>query len=160
MPADLLSMPLHSAILEFVRRLACARHWKWSTVSRHLSTIQAALLQLPMYTNQKERIDLRALPESQQALTGTRRFEKQSIPDPPAPLSIITEYSRVDALLAEDPTARIFLAIMWACAARPGDIDPLRARDVHLGESLTPFQPSDSNGPFDEGREPASGGRT
>eukprot|EP00796_Vickermania_ingenoplastis_P000606 gene606-biopygen501 len=27
---------------------------------------------------------------------------------------------------------------MWACAARPGDIDQLRARDVHIGESLSP----------------------
>eukprot|EP00796_Vickermania_ingenoplastis_P012665 gene12665-biopygen9305 len=137
MPADLLSMPLHSAILEFVRRLACARHWKWSTITRHLSTIQAALLQLPLYTNQKTPIDLRLFPEWLQALTGTRRFERQSIPQPPAPLTR-SEYDVAYRLLRENPTAQVFLAIMWACAARPGDIDQLRARDVHIGESLSP----------------------
>jgi hypothetical protein len=50
-PADLLGLLLHTAAVEFVRRMDCARHWKWSTVLRHYAAIQATLLQLPLYTN-------------------------------------------------------------------------------------------------------------
>ncbi|KAK7199243.1 Phage integrase family [Novymonas esmeraldas] len=137
MPADLLSLPLHKAAVELVRRMACARQWKWSTIARHYATIQAALLQLPLYTNQTTPIDLAAEPEWRYATAGARRFERETIPDPPAPLTV-AEYGQVHRRLSDSPEAQVYAALMWACAARAGDIGHLMVRDIHFGSPIPP----------------------
>ncbi|KPA86206.1 TATE DNA Transposon [Leptomonas pyrrhocoris] len=137
MPQDLLSLPLHTAAVELVRRMGCARHWKWSTMARHYVSIQVALLQLPLYTNQTRPVDLAREPEWRQAISGARRFERESEPQPPVPLSV-EEYKRVLTAVRVDPESHAFLVLMWACAARPGDVTNLLVKDIHFAEEVAP----------------------
>ncbi|ORC90013.1 TATE DNA Transposon [Trypanosoma theileri] len=58
MPEDLLTLSLPEAAIELVRRAAVARGWKWTTICKALALIKGALLNLPLYTNQRESIDI------------------------------------------------------------------------------------------------------
>eukprot|EP00796_Vickermania_ingenoplastis_P001890 gene1890-biopygen1567 len=125
MPADLLPLPLPSSAIELVRRQASAHDWKWSTTARHMATLQAALLHLPMYTNVSEAVNLMESAEWRQAIAAARRFEKESIAQPPDPVTA-TQIQRALRLLRGDPEPQACLHLMWVCAARVGDI--LKAR--------------------------------
>lgn len=137
MPADLLTLPLHTAAIELIRCMGAARHWKWSTMARHYASVQAALLQLPLYTNQTVAIDLAKEPEWRQAISGARRFERETERDPPDPLTL-EEYNEVHASLRDYPAAQALLVMMWACAARPGDVTQLLVKDIHFAEEIPP----------------------
>ncbi|KAH9597471.1 hypothetical protein LSM04_008599 [Trypanosoma melophagium] len=58
MREDLLTASLPKAPIELVRRAAVARGWKWTTISKALALIKGALLNLPLYSNQRESIDV------------------------------------------------------------------------------------------------------
>eukprot|EP00796_Vickermania_ingenoplastis_P010631 gene10631-biopygen7591 len=58
------------AIMEYMRCIAVKRKWKWSTYAKNLSAVEAALENLPLYTNQKQGIRLKDCPEWRENLSG------------------------------------------------------------------------------------------
>lgn len=133
MPRYLLGRDLPQAILELVRLIAVKRQWKWSTYAKALVSIQGALENLPLYTNQKKGIRLTECPEWREAVAGAQLQERQSDPDPPTPIASSQMQKVHRELRAKNPQAALFLKMMWMFAARPGDILSLRARDLTFG---------------------------
>eukprot|EP00796_Vickermania_ingenoplastis_P008509 gene8509-biopygen5845 len=70
MPAEFLDRDLPQAIMEYMRCIAVKRKWKWSTYAKNLSAVEAALENLPLYTNQKQGIRLKDCPEWRENLSG------------------------------------------------------------------------------------------
>lgn len=133
MPADLLAFDLPQAAIELVRRMALARKWRWSTISRTLQMIHGALINLPLYTNELEGIDLSTSPEWRAACSAARRFEREEEPSPPPPATqeeVVQAYKH----LASTPEAAVYLSMLWSFAARAGDIGSLHGRDVTIGQ--------------------------
>jgi integrase len=131
MPDDLTKMRIAPAALELVRRMARARHWRWSTISRALSAITSALMHLPMYTNAHHGINLDDDPEWRDAKKSAARFEKETPADPPPPIpreGVLESRKH----LQKNPMAELFLAMLWAFAARAGDIAGLNHEDVKI----------------------------
>eukprot|EP00796_Vickermania_ingenoplastis_P012488 gene12488-biopygen9047 len=88
MPAEYLDRDLPQAIMEYVRHIAVMRQWKWSTYAKNLSAIESALESLPLYTNQKKGIFLKECPEWRDNLLGAQLKERESVAQPPEPLTI------------------------------------------------------------------------
>ncbi len=129
MPADLLRRPLAQAAIELVRRLASARRWRWSTISRALSNIRGALLALPMYSNEAEPIDVALSPEWRAAGQTSRRRNNETPPSPPPPVSK-EEYLAARRTLRTCPQQECFLLLMWTFAARAADIGGIQVEDL------------------------------
>lgn len=106
-------------------------------MARHYASIKTALLQLPLYTNQTVAIDLAREPEWRQALSGARRFERETDREPPDRLSL-EEYTQVHSSLRDYPAAQALLVMMWACAGRAGDATQLMVKGVHFAEGIPP----------------------
>jgi integrase len=115
-----------------VRRVALARGWKWSTTSKALATIQGALLNLPLYTNQLEGIAVAEWPEWRAATKTARRYEHE-VPPEAAPPVTQRETEAARRHLHGSHEARLYLGMMWSFAARAADIGSLAAGDVTLG---------------------------
>lgn len=139
MPKEFLSRELPHAIMEFVRWIAVKRRWKWATYAKNLSTIEAALESLPLYTNQKKGISLKDCPEWKENLAGAQLKEHESEAEPPEPVTIGDFEAIRQSLELQHPTEALFLTLMWMFAARPADISRLRVRDIT-------FQSQDKNG--------------
>lgn len=136
MPADLLNRNLPQAALELVRRQASARGWKWSTTAKVISAISAALLNLPLYTNQTEGVDVMKCPEWRAASQAAHRFERESVPNPPPEVTLEQYQSARKVLGTKFPVARLFMGMMWCFAARAGDITSLQGRDINFSRPL------------------------
>lgn len=132
MPAELLDRNLASAAIEMVRAMATMRHWKWSTVAKNLAMIAGALRDLPLYTNQTDPIELNHYPEWRAAMQAASRLEKESVAEPPAPVTLEEYHAARKELQTKAPLADLYLAMMWAFAARAGDIASLQAQDVSI----------------------------
>jgi integrase len=131
MPADLLPLNIASATLELIRRMATTRRWRWSTIARALSNVQSALLNISLYSNVQTAINLDTWPEFRAAKRAAIRFEKEIPAQPPPPLN----YEQTMAArkhLRTDQRAELFLAMLWAFAARAGDIGGLNGEDVQM----------------------------
>ncbi|ORC84447.1 TATE DNA Transposon [Trypanosoma theileri] len=136
MPDDLLRYhSLASAILEFVFRLYRDGHATWSTIYGNMMLIAGALKDLPLYTNVQESIDLNKDVEWKSAMACIRRYKQMQPTKAPTPLSAENYCKARKVLLRQShssPLAALFLALMWNCAARAGDITTLLKRDVQL----------------------------
>ncbi|KPA85309.1 TATE DNA Transposon [Leptomonas pyrrhocoris] len=142
LPADLLSRRnLAAAVVEFVRRIAVTRQWKWSTTAKALASVSGALQQLPLYTNQREPIHLNRYPEWQKTVAAAQRFDRESVAAPPSPITQEQkDAAQRNSLRQRDQEASLFLEMMWAFAARAGDLRTLQCRDVRFtGEEPPPF---------------------
>jgi integrase len=133
MPADLLDMDLPQAILELVRRRALANKWKWATIERQLATAKSALANITLYTNIGNPILIDTDPEWRQAKRGAARFKSETPPEPPPPITI-AQYNEAKALLRADPKAQLLLTMLWAFAARAGDICSLKPENINIGK--------------------------
>eukprot|EP00796_Vickermania_ingenoplastis_P007808 gene7808-biopygen5237 len=134
MPAEFLDRDLPQAIMEYMRCIAVKRKWKWSTYAKNLSAVEAALENLPLYTNQKQGIRLKDCPEWRENLSGAQLKERESEADPPAPLTI-DQYEKARKELAKiNPEAELYLTMLWMFAARPADITRLRVRSIAFSE--------------------------
>ncbi|ORC91165.1 TATE DNA Transposon [Trypanosoma theileri] len=132
MPEDLITASLPEAAIELVRRAAVARGWKWTTICKALALIKGALLNLPLYTNQRESIDIGRNPSWRAATQAAHRFERRAPTNPPAPVTYAEMQKAHKALARECPQAALFLMMMWCSAARAGDIGSLHAEDVRV----------------------------
>lgn len=131
MPSDLLRLDLATAAITLVNGMHKARRWKWATHAKALSNIRAALLNLPLYTNAKVGVDVTRFPQWTAAVTATHRFERETPPNPPPPINIV-QYHQARQHLIQQPIPSLYLGMMWAFAARAGDIGQLRASDIHF----------------------------
>eukprot|EP00796_Vickermania_ingenoplastis_P000936 gene936-biopygen777 len=134
MPAEYLDRDLPQAIMEYVRHIAVMRQWKWSTYAKNLSAIESALESLPLYTNQKKGIFLKECPEWRDNLLGAQLKERESVAQPPEPLTIDMYDKARKALEHREPVAELYLTMLWMFAARPADVSRLRVRDVTIGQ--------------------------
>ncbi|KPA73093.1 TATE DNA Transposon [Leptomonas pyrrhocoris] len=141
MPADLLRVDLATAAATLVTRIHRARRWQWSTHTKALSKMRAALYNLPLYTNVQKPYDVTQSPEWRAAVRTAHRFERETPANPPPPITI-DEYRDARDHLCTNPLPRLFLSMMWAFAARAGDIGQLRVSDVHLNPSQADEAPS------------------
>lgn len=134
MPADLLPpVPLAQAVLELIRRMAITRRWKWSTVERAMASAKSALAHITLYTNVAEPIAIDKDPEWRAAKKGALKFKNETPPNPPPPISY-GEYMTARNNLRSDPKAALLLAMLWAFAARSGDITGLTPECINIGE--------------------------
>jgi integrase len=134
MPADLLPpVPIAQAVLELIRRMAIVRRWRWSTIERAMASARSALAHITLYTNVATPIDLDRDPEWRAAKKGALKFKNETPPNPPPPLNI-TEYEKARAELQHLPKARLLLSMLWAFAARAGDITGLVPEDIIIGK--------------------------
>lgn len=135
MPSDLLRMDIASAGIEMVRRRAVARRWRWATVAKNLSLIAGALRDLHMYTNMERGIDLTLSREWEAATRYVRKQAKTAIAYPPSPVNHQEMLTARRELEQKCPAASLFLGLMWAFAARAGDISLLQKRDVRISST-------------------------
>lgn len=138
MPREFLDRDLPQAIMEYVRWIAVKRRWKWGTYAKNLTSIESALANLPMYTNQKKGISLKDYPEWRENLAGAQLKDKESEAEPPTPINIQSFQTIRRQLELSHPVEALFLTMMWMFAARPADISRLRVRDVTFSPSDTP----------------------
>ncbi|KPA73100.1 TATE DNA transposon [Leptomonas pyrrhocoris] len=141
MPSDLLQLDLATAALTLVNRMHRARRWKWSTHTKALSNIRAALFNLPLYSNVQKRVDLTEYPQWTAAITAAHRFERETPSNPPPPIDI-GQYRQAREHLRLHPIPSLYLGMMWAFAARAGDIGQLKARDVHFNPTTNEAEPT------------------
>lgn len=130
MPHQYRDWPLHKAILEMVRCMAVRRKWAWATVAKALVSIESALANLPLYTDQTKGIFLKEHPEWREAVAGAQLREKESVPTPPEPITVEQFMAIHKTLSLKHPKEALFLTMMWMFAARAGDISRLRVGDV------------------------------
>eukprot|EP00796_Vickermania_ingenoplastis_P007160 gene7160-biopygen4392 len=136
MPADLCRLNLASAVLEIVRRDAKQRKWKASTVAKEYAAYAGALRDLPLYTTQQKRILLTDYPEWKSATAAIKRLEREMQTSPPSPITRTQCHQAIQSLRTRSPRAALFLAMMWALAARAGDVACLRPIDVSLKNTI------------------------
>ncbi len=131
LPADLEQLPLQSAVIELVRRMAVAKAWSITTVRKTLTTIRGALLALPMYTREAEGWDIADNPEWRAAQAAVGKLTNATPSNPPPAMSY-AEYQAVCKGIS-DPLVLLFVQLMWALAGRPGDVAGLKAENIMLG---------------------------
>lgn len=136
MPYELLNQNIASAILEIVRRDAKQRRWKPSTVAKELAAYAGALRDLPLYTTESVGVILNDSAEWRAAVRTAKRLERQMDTDPPAPVSLEQYSKAVSELRQTSARAALFLSMMWALAARAGDVTSLRVKDVALASEV------------------------
>ena len=133
-PADVAAAPLPTALLEMVRRMATARQWLWSTVSKALSSAKAALAYLPLYSRASRGIELGRDPEWRAAQRYARRMEARTAGNTGATPLTKEQYERVlIKLYNRQPVTALYLQMMWSGLARPEDIAGLEHPDVTIG---------------------------
>jgi integrase len=82
-----------------------------------------------LYTNQTNSIDLSEDPEWRAATKTANRLERETPSKPPPPLTY-QQYLRVKKALQGSPRALLFFNLLWAFAARAGDIGGMKCEDV------------------------------
>eukprot|EP00796_Vickermania_ingenoplastis_P007149 gene7149-biopygen4654 len=132
MPTELLNVNIASAVLECVRRDAKQRQWSPSTMAKEYAAMAGALRDLPLYTTESRGVYLSEFPEWRAAQKTVKRLERETDTGGPAPITF-TQYKKAVAdLRRTSPKAALYLSMMWALAARAGDIGSLRAKDITL----------------------------
>lgn len=132
MPYRLLNTNIASAVLETVRLDAVARGWAPSTIAKECAAMAGALRDLPIYTTEREGVILGSFPEWKAAQTTIKRLEREMDKTCPAPIRYDEYRKAVRQLRTQNPNAALFLSMMWALAARAGDVASLRKVDVNL----------------------------
>jgi len=130
MPPELHRCHISFAVIEYTLRRAKERKWGWSTISSFLSSLASALADLPLYTREKEGIDLRAnkyfhavsLLAQKKARIGALRPRKSS------PLSYENFLVLSEKLANKHSWA--LLKFSWYLAARIGDARRLEPKNV------------------------------
>jgi integrase len=84
-----------------------------------------------MYTNVQHAVYLDEDPEWRDAKRTAARLEKETPANPPPPISREAMLAS-RAQLRRNPTADLYLAMLWAFAARAGDVSGLNAEDVKI----------------------------
>eukprot|EP00796_Vickermania_ingenoplastis_P004534 gene4534-biopygen2554 len=131
MPTELLNVNIASAVLECVRRDAKQRQWSPSTMAKEYAAMAGALRDLPLYTTESRGVYLSEFPGGGPPKT-VKRLERETDTGGPAPITF-TQYKKAVAdLRRTSPKAALYLSMMWALAARAGDIGSLRAKDITL----------------------------
>ncbi|MDP3759202.1 MAG: hypothetical protein Q8R01_01640, partial [Ramlibacter sp.] len=135
MPSELRGAPLGSAIIDLVLRMASSRSWRWSTVSTSLSAAASALRSLPLYTNIVQPIDLRS--DVAFAAASKRAQHLARVAAPPAPNNATLPAAVLVRVVTElrDAPARLLLQLLWAFAARAGDMRQVCGTDVLVSRS-------------------------
>ena len=133
-PLDLRHAPLPVAILGMVNRQRQQRHWKWSTTTTKMATIQGALALLPVYATiqgHTQPILLRHAPAWTLALkAAARKAREQQGRQPKAATD--NHVKRVLRNTNIDKKTRAIILLSWLTAARVGDALKLRACDITI----------------------------
>lgn len=138
MPIECLNSNIANAVIRCVLQDAKARGWRPATVDRELSSMAGALRDLPIYSLEREGIHLKNYPEWNAAKKTIVRMMRESPSDPAAPVTFVQVEEAKRSLQTSCPRAALFLGMMWALAARAGDIASLRKRDVTLETTSRP----------------------
>jgi hypothetical protein len=123
--------PIVRGILETLNRKRTAKRWKWSTMLRHMASIQGALRNLTL-TQGVAPVLLSQAQEWTAALktvAAKARAERPRIPQP-------CTTTQIDEALRKErhrPTA-LLLAMTWICAGRTGDCRKLNKENVRMTE--------------------------
>lgn len=132
MPHALQQMPLPTGIATLLTTLAAKRGWASSTLATTFTTVRGALLNLPLYTNESQGIDLALDPGWRAAAKAAARLAREREARAPPYLTYEDYENGRSTLRNTDPEAYMFLTLMWQCAARPKEISELRAHNVSL----------------------------
>lgn len=132
MPHELLRLNIASAVLECVRRDAVARQWSPSTLLKEYAAMAGALRDLTLYTTENRGVHLSEFPEWRAAQITARRMEREVDRNQFPPILHEQYMTALQNLRMSSPQAALFLGMMWALAARAGDVGCLRQKDVIL----------------------------
>lgn len=135
MPARFLQQGIATAVVRSVFQDARARGWRPTTIDKELSAMAGALRDLPMYTTEAVGIQLKDFPDWNATKRTIVRLMREHPTSPPAPVTIDQCHAAIRSLKGRQPKAALFLAMMWALAARAGDISGLKKEDVKLETS-------------------------
>jgi len=114
--------------------MGVARSWAISTVRKALTQIRGALLNLPLYTKERTGYDMAQHAEWKAASAGVGILTKSAPTDPPLPITY-EQYQKARKIGAKTPTVVLFVDMMWALAARAGDVAGLRKEDIYVGST-------------------------
>jgi hypothetical protein len=137
MPADLRrGRSISHAIVEMILRMASARKWVWSTVASALAACNAALANLPIYTNETYTIKIGADPYFQQAARMAQQKARatSSLESLTAGLSLQQYQHLTSSDGIKSPRVRLLLQMMWHWASRPKEMREARPCDVVIGK--------------------------
>lgn len=135
MPNELLHQNIASSALECIRREAVARKWSPATLMKEYSAMAGALRDLPMYTTENKGVHLSDFPEWRAAQKTAKRMDRE-IDKNEFPAITYSQYlEAMKHLRRSKPQAALFLGMMWALAARAGDVQQLRPKDISLGKT-------------------------
>lgn len=138
MPEQCMSWGIAQMAIECVRRDALAKGWKAATVAKEMSATAGALRDLPLYTTEERGIFIQNHPEWKAAQRAIRRLQTEADPTVTVPLSQTDLNLALSRLKRRHPMTAVYLAVMWSLAARAGDVDGLRRKDLVVTRTEQP----------------------
>jgi integrase len=134
--SSLQNVPIPIAVVEIVLRLAKQRKWRWSTISSSLATFATALSDLPLYTSEREGINIRVDPYFRAAAqTANREAKKQALRPLKADPISLSQFKSLAKKLSQS-NAWFLLQLSWYLAARVGDVRRLRPKHIFIEETV------------------------
>ena len=117
-------VPLGTALIEMISKLAASRKWAASTTARAYSDVSSCLRLLPLYTNRSKGISLRDDPIYDQALRHAQALARRIPGRPIRPMTGVDFTNLSTSKLS--PSVKAYLLLSWFTAGRLGDVTKLQ----------------------------------
>ncbi|CAD2216475.1 hypothetical protein, conserved [Angomonas deanei] len=138
LPSEYLCSPVDEVVIDMLKKDAVARSYTWATFVRKLMLIQSALINLPLYSNQECGIDLKTYPRWVETVKLSKWMQQRSDSKETAVISVSQFQDLHRKIRHTMPLTALYLRLMWCTAARAGDVDKLKIRDVWFQTAATP----------------------
>ncbi|CAD2216477.1 hypothetical protein, conserved [Angomonas deanei] len=137
LPSAYLCSPVDEVVIDMLAKDAVARSYTWATFVRKLMLIQSALINLPLYSNQECGIDLKTYPRWVETVKFSKWMQQRSDSKETAVISVSQFQDLHRKIRHTMPLTALYLRLMWCTAARAGDLDKLKIRDVWFQTGAT-----------------------
>ena len=134
-PVEMHSWPIPRMVLEVLERERKRQSWRWVTIENKTGQMAAALSRLPQYTQGAlAAVKLSHDQEWRDACCHIRRKARRTMR---TGLPSVSEAEIVKMIeTAKDPEVKAILILIWACAARSGDVSQLKTAGITLGPTV------------------------
>ncbi|CAD2221579.1 hypothetical protein, conserved [Angomonas deanei] len=137
LPSAYLCSPVDEVVIDMLAKDAVARSYTWATFVRKLMLIQSALINLPLYSNQECGIDLKTYPRWVVTVKFSKWMQQRSDSKETAVIRVSQFQDLHRRIRHTMPLTALYLRLMWCTAARAGDLDKLKIRDVWFQTGAT-----------------------
>ena len=130
-PVEMHSWPISRMLLEVLERERKRQNWRWVTMENKSGQMSAAMSRLPQYTQGAlPALMLAHDPEWRDASRHIRRLSRRTMR---TGLPSVSEAEIVRLIeTAKDREIKAILILIWACAARSGDVSQLKTEGITL----------------------------